>query len=244
MWISGSPAEGAKEFIETLSKKGVAFCLLTNDCSVSKVERHNSLTRAGLILSPEQLLTAAEVTREWLENASMHSIMYLGSPDALRDVTGGFSVRQFPPVDAVVVGDLFVQFDRIAIDKAAKAIIEGAILVAMQRNQRWSDGADWHVDNGFWIAGFEYVTGQQAVVTGKPSAVAYRAAISRLSLDASATSDTLFVSDDVLSDLKGAKEVGLTTVFFGKLQDLPAWVDYQVADFSSLRLLVLGETNE
>ncbi|GAI64497.1 unnamed protein product, partial [marine sediment metagenome] len=32
-------------------------------CSVSKAERHKSLTQAGLILTADQLVTAAEVTR-------------------------------------------------------------------------------------------------------------------------------------------------------------------------------------
>jgi ribonucleotide monophosphatase NagD (HAD superfamily) len=197
-----------------------------------------------LILNAEQLVTAAEVTRDWLRDMAARTIMYLGAPSALTDLTEEFCVRECTPVDAVVVGDLFAHFDRSAIDRAAKAISEGAILVAMQRNQRWSDGIDWHVDNGFWVAGLEYVTGKQAVVTGKPHRTAYQSALARLGLAVHAPSNTFFVSDDVASDLRGAKDAGLKTVYFGSTNTCPPWVDYAVGDFSSLASLLIGGNHE
>lgn len=244
LWVGGSPGPGAVPFLEFLGRAGIPFCILTNDCSVSKVERLKSLTQAGFILSAEQLVTAVEVTRDWLRDTGARAIMYLGAPSALTDLTDEFYVREVAPVDAVVVGDLFTQFDRGAIDRAAKAISEGAILVAMQSNQRWSDGIDWHVDNGFWVAGLEYVTGKQAVVTGKPHRTAYQSALARLGLTAHAPSNTLFVSDDIASDLRGAKDVGLKTAYFGSRNTVPSWVDYAVVDFVSLTSLLIGGNNE
>jgi HAD superfamily hydrolase (TIGR01450 family) len=244
LWVGGSPGHGAAAFLDWLGREGIPFCILTNDCSVSKVDRYKSLTQAGFILNAEQLVTAAEVTRDWLRDMAARTIMYLGAPSSLTDLAGEFCVRESAPVDAVVVGDLFAHFDRGAIDRAAKAISEGAILVAMQRNQRWSDGIDWHVDNGFWVAGFEYVTGKKAVVMGKPHSTAYRGALARLGLTVCDPSKTFFVSDDIESDLRGAKEVGLKTVYFGSPNILPRWVDYVVENFSSLTTLLIGGNHE
>jgi len=239
LWIGGSLGQGAAAFLDLLKREGLPFCILTNDCSVSKVDRYNSLTRAGLTLNDEQLLTAPEVTRDWLRDAGVRTIMYLGAPRALTDLTKELRVREVAPVDAVVVGDLFAHFDRGAIDRAVKAISQGAILVAMQRNQRWFDGIEWHVDNGFWVAGLEYVTGRQAVVTGKPYSPAYKSALTRLGL--TVPSNTFFVSDDIMSDLRGAKNFGLKAVYFGSQSTVPPWVDYVVGDFSSLASLLIGE---
>ncbi len=237
-------AQGAAAFLALLRREDFPFCILTNDCSVAKADRHKSLIQSGLILNADQLITAAEVTRDWLKDMAAHTIMYLGAPGALNDLMEEFCIREIPPVDAVVVGDLFAHFDRCAIDKAAKAISQGATLVAMQRNQRWSDGIDWHVDNGFFVAGFEYVTGKRAVVIGKPHHTAYQSALVRLGLNTHATSNTFFISDDIASDLAGAKDVGLKTVYFGPQKNIPSWVDYAVGDFSSLASLLIGDNHE
>jgi len=240
LWIAGSPGEGAIRFLDDLRRKEVPFCLLTNDCSVSKTERYEALKQAGLVLHIDQLVTAAEVTREWLRNAGANTIMYLGAPSTLLDVSQGFAVRESGPVDAVVVGDLFAHYDRRLLDRAARAVSDGATLVAMQRNRLWSDGREWHIDNGFWVAGLEYVTGKQAVVTGKPSRIAYLTAVARMRQVTHHCSYTAFVSDDVVTDLKGAKNVGLTTIYIGPSQAIPPWVDYEVRDIDALSSLFIG----
>jgi HAD superfamily hydrolase (TIGR01450 family) len=240
IWIAGAPSAGAILLLDTLRTEGVPFCLLTNDCSVSKSERHAALRRAGFAVAAEQLATAAETTGEWLAETSARVIMYLGSPGAMLDVAKGLSIREDGPVDAVVVGDLFEFYDRRLVDNAARAIVDGAQLVAMQRNRRWSDGVNWHVDNGFWVAGLEYVTGQQALVTGKPSRGAYMTALRRLGQESQDYSSTAFVSDDIVSDLRGAKELGLITVYFGEAGDVPTWVDYHVHSMKALHDLLFG----
>lgn len=244
LWIAGAPGEGAIAFLDDLRRDDIPFCLLTNDCSVSRAERHEAITQAGLVVRPDQLVTAAEVTRSWLRDAGVHTIMYLGAPSVLPDVTKGLGVRKTGPVDAVVVGDLFASYDRKSLDKAAKAVSDGAALVAMQRNPLWSDGKGWYVDNGFWVAGLEYVTGRQAVVTGKPNRSAYLTAVARLGVAAQPHSRIAFVSDDIATDVKGAKDAGLTTVYFGSAQTLPPWVDFAAPDMGALASLLIGHGHD
>ncbi|MBU6427321.1 HAD-IIA family hydrolase [Patescibacteria group bacterium] len=240
LWIAGAPGQGAGALLDELRGKGMPFCLLTNDCSVSKAERHETLTKAGLVMRADQLVTAGEVTGEWLKETATYAIIYLGAPGALPDIAQGLSIREGAPVDAVVVGDLFSHYDRCLLDKAAKAVDDGASLVAMQHNARWSDGKQLHVDNGFWVAGLEYVTGRQALVMGKPSQHAYMAAVARLGQMRQDQTRIAFVSDDIAADLKGAKNVGLTTIYFGATQSLPTWVDYTVHDYRALSSLLIN----
>lgn len=243
IWISGAPGRGAAEMLASLSRLNFPFCLLTNDCSVSKMTRYTALSEAGLLLRSEQLVTAAEVTNDWLMQVAAHDIMYLGAPSLLSDLPRCISVKDSGPVDAVVVGDVFKYYDRRVIDRAAKAIAAGAQLVAMQRSRRWSDGNDWYIDNGFWVAGLEYVTGCQAVVTGKPSPTAYRTAVRRLGESSLEYSEIALVSDDIEADLKGGKAVGLTTVYYGPSRDLAEWVDFSARDLSTLESILVKGRN-
>jgi HAD superfamily hydrolase (TIGR01450 family) len=238
LWIGNAPMKGAISFLDRLEKNDIPFCVLTNDCSISKSERLKALANAELILLPNQLITAPEITMNWLRDKGVQSIMYLGESEVLTDVKNEIVISQRNSIDAVVIGDLFEHYERNLLNNAAKSIIGGAIFVALQKNARWSDGVDWYIDNGFWVSGLEFVTGKQAFVIGKPHRYAYQSAIEKLGQTIDNSSQIVFVSDDIMSDLKGAKNLGLITVYFGPTITLPYWVDYSIQDFNSLLTLL------
>lgn len=240
LWLAGSAADGSDRLLNQLRRQGLTFCCLANDCSVTKAQRHSTLTQAGVPIAPEQLLTAPEVTGEWLVQASVQTIMYLGVPDVASDLGDHIGIRDEGPVDAVVVGDLFEHYERRTIDRAAKAISGGARFVAMHRGRRSSDGREWFIDNGFWVAALEYVTEQDAVVTGKPSANAYLRALDRLGLTSCPRSEVVVISDDADNDLRGAKAAGLRTTYFGSSRPLGGWVDAAVPDMPALEAFLRG----
>lgn len=234
LWFGKSPGKDSIKFIDSFLKLNIPFCLLTNSCNLSKKSRYKELISAGFRIKPDQLITASEVTIEWLQVNDLSTILYVGAPDTLQDFEGIITIRNNEPVDAVVVGDPFDYIDRELIYKATKAIYNGANFVAMQKNARWSDGKDWYADNGFWISGFEYVTGKQAVSLGKPNQYAYECAIRRIKEFTENCENILFISDDILSDLKGAKNAGLITAYFGPNNINQPWVDYYFTTYDEI----------
>lgn len=240
LWVAGAPAEGATRFIRALQSRAMPFAILTNTCVASVEECWQSLAAADLSIRREQVLTAGSLTGRWLENARVSRIMFLGAPNPLPDLPKGIRICSEGPVDAVVVGDLFAYYDRRALNAAAKAISQGAVLLAMQRNRSWSDGNGAYVDNGFWVAGLEYVTNRLAVVASKPSPEAYLAAVATLADPGPVLSRVLCVSDDPSSDLKGAKAAGLCTVYLGTDANVPGWVDHHIASLEELAILLWG----
>ncbi len=238
LWIGNSPGEGAVKFLDSLHSDDIPFCLLSNTCNVSKDKRFKELRDAGFKLESEQLITAVEVTKDWLLETGVKTIMYLGTQDAFKDLQTSFVVKNTKPVDAVVIGDFFTNYERSLLNNATKAVIAGATLVAMHRNPRWFDGIEWYVDNGFWVAGLEYVTGKKAIVLGKPYQNAYQAAMNRLGKSKSCSKDVIFISDDIMFDLKGAKDFDLRTVHFGSTETSQPWVDYYAKDYDSLLSLI------
>lgn len=234
IWVDGSPNQGAIDLINDLEDEGANLCFLTNDCSVSKFERHTNLTLSGFTIDIDQIITATDATRTWLKKNSVKSIMYLGVPSLKSELADGLITSDRTNVDAVVIGDIFKSYDRSELNNAAEAVISGAHFVAMQKNRRWWDGSRWYIDNGFWVSGLEYVTDREAHVTGKPSNIAYITALNRLGLNESDYPNTIFVSDDIHSDLKGAKDLGLITIYLGINTDLPIWIDYYARDITTL----------
>lgn len=243
IWIRGGLATGAAGLFSDLSSSGFPFCFLTNDCSTSKLQRYSILADAGLAVTPSRLITAAEVTNRWLIASGVKTVQYLGSPSALDDLARELVVVRDGPVDAVVVGDLFANYERRLLDQAAAAVLSGAKLVALQRNKRWSDGESWYIDNGFWVAGLEYATDTKAIVIGKPHSTAYADALRMLHRPELAPNQVAVVSDDAESDLKGAKEDGFVTVHFGHAAYSSRWVDHHVESMFQLRSLFGGSFN-
>jgi len=244
LWFGESPNIKAIDFINTLKKNNIPFCLLTNSCNISKSSRYKILSNAGFKISSSQLVTASELTAHWLKENNMQTIMYVGTFDTLHDFSEFNIVNSSNKVDAVVIGDPFDNLDRYLIHKVARVIINGATLIAMQKNAYWIDGTNWYVDNGFWIAGFEYATNSKAITIGKPNKFAYNYTIKKLGFLIKDSSGILFISDDIHSDLKGAKENGLITAYFGKNKDKYPWIDYYFKNYSEIYSLLTIRYND
>ena len=244
LWIGGAAHPTAARLLDHLSAGSRPFCLLTNDCSCAASERAAALGSAGLDLKCHNLLTPAKIAHEWLTSENLTTVYYLGAPGVLNDLRDPpLLVSDQPSVDAVVVGDVFGNYSRASLDRAAQAILQGARFIALQRNRTWDDGTGRaFIDNGFWIAGLEYVTNVQATVMGKPSPVSFGAALRALALSNDEIASVGMVSDDPESDLKGAKEYGFSTIYVGGRSKIPNWIDHAFRDLSDFEHAFLGGT--
>ena len=79
-----------------------------------------------------------------------------------------------------------------------------------------SGGLSWKRDAGALVAGLEFALGRRAVITGKPSPVVFREAVSELRADIAAAggaplrnAEVAMVGDDPQADVAAARRVGL-----------------------------------
>ena len=79
----------------------------------------------------------------------------------------------------------------------------------MHRNKFFQTEDGLRLDIGAFVAGLEYVTGQSAIVIGKPSREFFAAGLRSLELEAG---DVVMVGDDIESDVGGAQAAGLRGV--------------------------------
>jgi HAD superfamily hydrolase (TIGR01458 family) len=111
--------------------------------------------------------------------------------------------------DAVIVGDLGSAFGYDVLNRAFRLVMDGAELVALQRNRYWLTPDGLSLDVGPFVAALEYATGNEAYVVGKPAPPFFQTILraARASADESA-----MVGDDVESDVGGAQQAGLAGI--------------------------------
>ena len=104
------------------------------------------------------------------------------------------------------MGDLGERFGFEILNHAFRMVMDGAELVALQKNRFWLTADGLSLDAGPFVAAIEYASGRDALVVGKPSQ-AFFASCSPTS--ASAPEDAAIVGDDVETDVGGAMNAGL-----------------------------------
>ena len=87
--------------------------------------------------------------------------------------------------------------------------MDGAELIALQKNRYWLRPEGLALDVGPFVAALEYATRRDALVVGKPSKDFFAAILAGIPLEASAAA---MVGDDVESDVGGALNAGLAGI--------------------------------
>lgn len=111
--------------------------------------------------------------------------------------------------EAVIVGDLGSAFGYDVLNRAFRAVMDGAQLVALQKNRFWLTPDGLSLDVGPFVAALEYATGREAFVVGKPAAGFFATVLADLGVEPAAG---VMVGDDVESDVGGALRAGLAGV--------------------------------
>jgi HAD superfamily hydrolase (TIGR01458 family) len=222
--ISWEPLPGAVETLAWLRAHHVPFRLITNTTTHTRAALAVTLSDAGLVVSPDEIVTAVVATAAHLREAHPGAAVFvLSDGDARADLEGIRLVDADADADVVVLGGAFEGFDYPTMNRVFRMLMDGASLVAMHRNLYWRTGDGWQLDGGAYVAGLEEAVGTRAVACGKPAEAHFAAALAVLGVPADRAA---MVGDDVVNDVLGAQAAGLTGVLVrtGKFreQDLVA----------------------
>ena len=100
-------------------------------------------------------------------------------------------------------------FSYMNLARAFGEIQLGASLYCLHKNKWWQTSRGPMLDSGAFVAGLEYATGVEATVLGKPSPSYFAAALDILDAEPELT---WLVTDDIESDIRGARLFGMRTV--------------------------------
>lgn len=206
--FAGQAIPGAAEVIAALRRARVPFRFVTNATRKPRSAIVADLRDLGIEVTPAECFTAPVVAVAWLRARGARRVsLYL--PEVTTVDLAGFEVDDGSP-EYLVVGHLGEGWTYEVLDRAFHALLQGAELVALQRNRSWDPGdGRLHLDAGPFIAALEYATSTPAHLIGKPSRAFFELPAADLGVPLDRTA---MVGDSLEGDVAGAQAAGCTGI--------------------------------
>ncbi len=231
--------KGAIEAIKYLQSRRIPFLLATNTTRKSRYALSVNLKQLGFAIEPEQIYSAPLAAARWLKGKNVESISLLASGDIYREFKD-FRITNARP-DYLVIGDIGENLTYNLLNQAFRQVMNGAKMLAMQKNRFWRRSDGLAIDSGAIVAALEYATKQSAELVGKPSRNFFHEAVALLGLEPERVA---MIGDDWESDVVGSANAGLQAIAVrtGKMNDFkiprrskisPVWID-SIADLPKL----------
>jgi HAD superfamily hydrolase (TIGR01458 family) len=207
LYVEDDPVPGAVEAIAALRAAGVGLRFVTNTTQRSRRHTLAKLDRLGFGVASDELVTPAVLAVEHCRAHGLRRVSLLMDAQVKADFEG--LTEADDAVDAVIVGDLGERFDYSVLNAAFRHLLDGAQLVALQRNRYWRRADGLALDVGPFVAALEYAADVEATVVGKPARAFFALALAQLGAE---PAEAAMVGDDVESDVVGALRAGLRGV--------------------------------
>lgn len=206
VYVGDTLVPGALEALSALKRKGIPFTFVSNTTRRSRSSVVSRLRAMGLPVEESLVFTPAVAAAKWLFEEKMTSCMVLSTQDMVRDlVEGGIRVGSEKP-DAVIIGDAGDTISYDLLNRAFRAILDGAVLVALEKDRYWRGEPGLMLSAGPFVKALEYATEKEAILVGKPAEPFFLQALGSLGLSPAGAA---MVGDDVVTDTGGAQSVGM-----------------------------------
>jgi phospholysine phosphohistidine inorganic pyrophosphate phosphatase len=207
VYVQDEAVPGAADVLAGLRADDIPIRLITNTTMRPRRSILERLERLGIEADPSELLTPATLAAKRCADAGYNAVSLVVLDELREDLEG--VPEGDGPVDAVIVGDLGDRWDYEVLNGAFRQLMDGAELIALQKNRYWETAEGLSLDAGPFVAALEYATGREAEVMGKPSAAFFELALSDLGVSAERAA---MVGDDVEADVGGAMDAGLAGI--------------------------------
>ncbi len=210
--IGQKPAEDADQFFSFLMKNEIDACLISNS-TLSNAEDIKLFFKQHNINCPFPIMTAADATLDFVKKKYSKISVY--SIEKIKKMFADILTDEDP--EAVVIGDMDDGWTYETLNEIFLKVFKGADLIAMQKNRYWKTPERGYIlDAGPFVAAIEYAAKKEAVLIGKPSPIYFKAGL--LKIGKSEDEKFIMIGDDLETDIKGAKDLGASTIlmFTGK----------------------------
>ena len=195
---------GASETLLALRTRGIPYRFITNTTIYCQQTLFERLEAIGLPIAMPELFTATYAAAQYLRQQNARSYYPLLLPDAQLEFTG-IDVDEERP-EFVVIGDMGAGFSFARLNRAFRALINGAKLVALHKKRHWRMEEGLFLDAGPFVVALEYATNTRAEVIGKPSKAYFQMVLDDLCLPPARVA---MIGEDVESDIRGAQLMGM-----------------------------------
>lgn len=203
IYFAGREIPGAAQAVGRIREAGLPVAFATNTTRHPRSYLVELLRRLGVEAQPHELFTAPVAAARWLTSSGARRVSLL-IPEATHEEFSAFEITDSRP-DYVVVGDLGREWTFDRLNTAFRSLLDGAGLIAVQKNRRWDAGEGPQLDAGPFVVALEYASGRQALLVGKPNPTFFEQAAASLNV---AKERLLVVGDGVETDVAGAQAAG------------------------------------
>ncbi len=204
LYVGDEPVEGAREAVGRLKSSGLVIRYVTNTTRRPRREMLAHLRALGFEVEGAEIFTPARAAAGLIGDKSCFPLV----DESLLEDLEGVALAQDRP-DYVLVGDLGEGFTYGRLNAAFRHLMNGAELIALQRNRYWRTEDGLSLDAGPFVAALEYASGKSATVVGKPEEGFFRLALDDLGFR---SHEVAMVGDDAEADVAGARRAGLKGV--------------------------------
>jgi len=209
VYKGGDLIPGATDFIAGLRSRGIPFVFLTNNSSHTRSYYYEKLRRMGFDVTMDNVLTSNIATiRFVLSERPGKRVYVVGSPEVTEEVrAAGIDVVEDDPDIVYLTFDRTITYEKI--NKAYKALVKGAELIATHPDDVCPTETDYDIDIGPFIRMFEQMCQTTAVIIGKPNRLMLEMASLEMGVD---PQGTVMVGDRLYTDIRMGELAGTSTI--------------------------------
>jgi len=202
--------EGALDFIQVLQERGCEYLFLTNNSSKDSQQYVEKITRLGLPISRDKVLTSGEATAMHLQAQKPGARVYVVGTAALENefTECGFVLTEERP-DFIVLGfDTALTYTKLW--KLCDLVRAGVPYIATHPDYNCPTETGFMPDIGATIAFVKASTGREPdLIVGKPNRLLAEKAAERMGLPLSAM---CMIGDRLYTDIALGATAGIPTI--------------------------------
>ncbi|WIV68088.1 HAD-IIA family hydrolase [Natrialbaceae archaeon AArc-T1-2] len=203
--------EGATDGLAALEAAGISPLLFSNNPTRGGAHYRTRVETHGIEIGPENALTSATVTAEYLAANHHGDAVYLVGEDRLAAIlrAAGLSLTDDPTAANLVVGSIDRSFGYDRLEDALVALERDVPFYGTDPDATIPTENGAVPGSGAILAAMEAIAGREPdAILGKPSSIAADAALERLGAD---PTDTIVVGDRLDTDVALGERAGMTT---------------------------------
>jgi inorganic pyrophosphatase len=224
LYFKGEPCPGAIETVNYLRQERYQLRFLTNTTAKTPKMLHAQMQALGFDIYEDEIFNATYACLQYLRSQPKNRCHFMVD-GAVKAFFKEIPVDDDTP-DFVVVGDYGEGFDFHALNHAFRLLMNGAELIALQKNLYWFSSEGMFLDCGAFVTLLEAAAGTTAKVMGKPSETFFKIALESLQRSAS---EAIVVGDDITSDIVGAEKMEMQSILVRTGKFKPAQLENPVA---------------
>ncbi len=204
----------AIETLDALRRRGIPYRVFTNGTAKSPATYATSLRQAGFDVSDAEMMTPSSSAALWFVKRGIRKVRVLGNDGVsapLREagITCIGASEKADGIDAVYTG-WFRDFTFPDLEAACESVWNGALLATASHVPFFATAAGRGIGSSYAInAMITAMTGKRAKILGKPSRIAFDAAIAAMGLSKSAAPNVIVVGDDPALEMRMANGAGV-----------------------------------